>query len=71
MLSAGDVLDNRYAGVTDSYTLVNGTFGVKWGDKGRIVTLLKATNLLNDEIQQHVFGDVSRLQVVAELRVDF
>jgi outer membrane receptor protein involved in Fe transport len=66
-----DVLDNRYAGLTDSYTLLNGTFGVKWGEKGNTVTLIKATNLLNDEIQQHIFGDVSRLQVVAELRVGF
>jgi outer membrane receptor protein involved in Fe transport len=66
-----DVLDNRYAGTTDSFTLVNGTFGVKWGSKGNIVTLLKATNLLNDEIQQHVFGDVMKVQVVGELRVGF
>ena len=66
-----DVLDNRYAGTTDAYTLVNGTFGVKWGGKGNIVTLLKATNLLNDEIQQHIFGDVSKLHVVGELRVGF
>jgi outer membrane receptor protein involved in Fe transport len=66
-----DVLDNRYAGTTDAYTLVNGTFGVKWGAKRNIVTLLKATNLLNDEIQQHIFGDVSKLQVVGELRVGF
>jgi outer membrane receptor protein involved in Fe transport len=66
-----DVLDNRYAGTTDAYTLVNGTFGVKWGNNRNIVTLLKATNLLNDEIQQHIFGDVSKLQVVGELRVAF
>ena len=66
-----DVLDARYAGTTDAYTLVNGTFGVKWGSKRNIVTLLKATNLLNDEIQQHIFGDVSKLQVVGELRVGF
>ncbi len=58
------MLDNRYAGTTDAFTLVNGTFGVKWGSKRNIVTLLKATNLLNDEIQQHIFGDVSKLQVV-------
>ena len=66
-----DVLDNRYAGTTDAFTLVNGTFGYKWGSKRNIVTLLKATNLLNDEIQQHIFGDVSKLQVVGELRVGF
>jgi outer membrane receptor protein involved in Fe transport len=66
-----DVLDNRYAGTTDAFTLVNGSFGVKWGSKRNIVTMLKVTNLLNDEIQQHIFGDVSKLQMVGELRVGF
>jgi outer membrane receptor protein involved in Fe transport len=66
-----DVLDSRYSGTTDAYTLVNGSVGVKWGEKRNIVTLLKATNLLNDEIQQHIFGDIAKLQVVAELRVGF
>ena len=66
-----DVLDNRYAGTTDAYTLVNGSVGVKWGEKRNMVTMLKATNLLNDEIQQHIFGDISKLQLVAELRVGF
>ncbi len=65
-----DVLDSRYAGVTDGYTLVNGTIGYKWrGDQ--FVTSLKASNLLNREIQQHIFGDITRLQIAAELRVRF
>ncbi len=66
-----DVLDSRYAGYTDGYTLVNGSFGVKWGEKGKIVTMLKVTNLLNQEIQQHIFGDISKLQMVGEMRVGF
>jgi outer membrane receptor for ferric coprogen and ferric-rhodotorulic acid len=66
-----DVLDSRYAGYTDAYTLVNGSFGVKWGEKGKIVTMLKVTNLLNQEIQQHIFGDISKLQMVGEMRVGF
>jgi outer membrane receptor protein involved in Fe transport len=66
-----DVLDNRYAGTTEAFTLVNGSVGVKWGEKRHIVTMLKVTNLLNDEIQQHIFGDVSKMQVVGELRVGF
>jgi outer membrane receptor protein involved in Fe transport len=65
-----DVLDSRYHGPTDGYTLVNGTFGYKWrGD--RLVTSIKITNLANDEIQQHIFGDITRRQVVGELRVAF
>jgi len=65
-----DVLDVRYAGTTDSYTLVNGAFGVKWlGEK--IVTSLKATNLANQEVQQHIFGDILRRQIVGEVRLNF
>jgi outer membrane receptor protein involved in Fe transport len=65
-----DVLDLRYAGTTDAYTLVNGMFGVRWaGDK--VVTSLKVTNLGNSEVQQHIFGDVLRRQVVGEVRFAF
>jgi hypothetical protein len=65
-----DVLDARFAGVTDAFTLVSGGFGVRWmGD--RVVTSIKATNLGNQEIQQHIFGDITRRQVVGEARFTF
>ena len=64
-----DVLDARYSGRTDAYTLVNGTFGVKWGERDRFTALIKVNNMLNDEIQQHIFGDVIKRQAVAELRL--
>jgi hypothetical protein len=65
-----DVLDVRYAGTTDAYTLVNGTFGVRWmGD--RLTTSIKAVNLGNQEVQQHIFGDILRRQIVGEIRVGF
>jgi outer membrane receptor protein involved in Fe transport len=65
-----DVLDLRYAGTTDAYTLVNGAVGVRWaGDK--VVTSLKITNIGNNEVQQHIFGDVLRRQVVGEVRFAF
>jgi hypothetical protein len=65
-----DVLDIRYAGFTDAYTLVNGTFGVRWLDN-KVTTSLKVVNLGNREVQQHIFGDVLKRQVVGELRVGF
>jgi len=65
-----DVLDAPYHGTTASYTLVNGGFGVKWA-KDRITTSVKGTNLGNQTIQQHVFGDIIKRQVVGELRVNF
>ena len=65
-----DVLDARFSGVTDAYTLVNAGFGVRWaGD--RLVTSIKVTNLANEEILQHIFGDITRRQVVGELRFTF
>ena len=65
-----DVLDDRYHGTTESYTLVNGGFGVKWMNN-RLTTSVKGINLANQDIQQHVFGDIIKRQVVAELRVNF
>jgi len=66
-----DVLDAPYHGTTKPYTLVNAGFGVRWGAKNRITTSVKATNLANQTVQQHVFGDIVKAQVVGELRVQF
>ena len=65
-----DVLDQRYAGTTDAFTLVNLGFGVKWS-QDRLVTSLKINNLLNSEVQQHIFGDIIKRQVVGEVRYSF
>lgn len=65
-----DVLDARYAGMTESFTLVNLGAGVKWGGD-RVVTSLKVTNLANQEVMQHIFGDILKRQVVGEVRFDF
>jgi outer membrane receptor protein involved in Fe transport len=65
-----DVLDARFAGRTRAYTLVNGGLGRRWKDD-RVETSLKAMNLLNREVLQHVFGDVFKRQVVGEVRVRF
>jgi iron complex outermembrane receptor protein len=65
-----DVLDSRYHGTTDAYTLVNAGFGVKWaGD--RLRTTLKVVNLTNEDVQQHVFGDILKRQVIGEVKVKF
>ena len=70
-----DVLNAPYHGFTKSFTMVNGTIGLKWLD-GKLVTSVKGTNLLNDDnsqggIQQHIFGDVIMRTVVAEMRYTF
>lgn len=65
-----DVLDRTFAGYTDSYTMVNASFGVKWNE-GRVVTAIKGTNITNESIQQHNFGDVLRRSLVGEVQVRF
>ena len=65
-----DVLDARYHGTTEAYTLVNGGFGVRWMND-QLTTSVKVINLANQEVQQHVFGDILKRQVVGELRVVF
>ena len=65
-----DVLDARFHGRTDAYTIVNGGFGVRWLDD-QLTTSVKVINLANDDVQQHVFGDVLKRQVIGELRVQF
>ena len=64
------MLDDPYHGTTDAYTLVNGGFGVKWADD-RVTTTIKVINLTNEDIQQHVFGDILKRQIVGELSVQF
>ena len=66
-----DVLDAPYHGTTKPYTLVNAGFGVRWGSKDQITTSIKGTNLANQTVQQHVFGDIVKAQVVGELRIQF
>jgi hypothetical protein len=51
--------------------MVNASFGMKWGEEGRLVTSLKAINLFNEAIQQHVFGDVIKRTLSFELRYNF
>jgi outer membrane receptor protein involved in Fe transport len=65
-----DVLTAPYFGYTDSYTLVNATFGVKFNE-GRIQTAVKCMNLLNQDVQQHVFGDIMKRAVNLELKFNF
>jgi outer membrane receptor protein involved in Fe transport len=62
-----DVLTSEYHGYTDAYTMLNATVGVKLAD-GKATISLRGTNLLDQEIQQHIYGDLTRRAVVAEVR---
>ena len=61
-----DVLTSEYHGYSNGYSMVNGSFGVKWSG-GAVTTLVKVTNLFNETIQQHIFGDILRRTVTAEV----
>ena len=63
-----DVLDSRYHGFTKAFTAVNATLGMKFAG-GRYSAALKVTNLGNRPVQQHIFGDVVKRQVVGELKM--
>jgi outer membrane receptor protein involved in Fe transport len=65
-----DVLSSPFHGFTDAYTMVNATFGVKWAN-GKVITSLKGTNLTNEKIQQHIFGDLIKRSIFAEVRATF
>lgn len=65
-----DVLNDPFHGTTEPYTLVNAGFGFRWLDD-KVTTSLKVVNLANSSIQQHVFGDVTKLQMVGEVKVQF
>jgi iron complex outermembrane receptor protein len=63
-----DVLTAPYAGYTDSYTMVNGTIGARWMHN-KLTTSVKVTNLFNQDIQQHIFGDILKRMVVFEAKI--
>lgn len=63
-----DVLTSPFHGFTDSYTMVNGGVGARWM-KGKLTTSVKVTNLFNQDIQQHVFGDILKRMVVFEVKI--
>lgn len=65
-----DVLDARFHGSTDSFTVVNGTFGRHWAE-GRVRTSIKANNIGNTDVQHHIFGDILKVQVTGEVQFHF
>jgi hypothetical protein len=62
--------DVGYVGHTAAYTLVDGGLGVRSTD-GTMTVAVRATNILNKPVQQHVFGDLIRRTVTGEVRFEF
>jgi iron complex outermembrane receptor protein len=65
-----DVLDERFWGPTDSYTQVNLGFGVRLnGDQTTIS--VTAQNIFDEEVLQHIFGDIISRKVSGQLLFRF
>ena len=64
-----DVLTRDYHGTTEAYTMFNASLGVRWSE--RVTFTLKGTNLTDEDIQQHIFGDILKRNLVGELRLSF
>ncbi len=61
-----DVLDARFWGPTEAFTQINLGIGVRWGgDKGTFS--INAQNLLEEDVQQHVFGDLIDRKITGQL----
>lgn len=56
-------------GPTDSFTSVNASVGVRFGDTTTLS--VSAYNLFDEDVQQHVFGDLISRRVVGRLLFRF
>lgn len=64
-----DILDSRFWGPTDSFTMVNAALGYRFGES--VSLSVNGQNIFDQEVQQHVFGDILSRKVVGILRIDF
>lgn len=65
-----DVLNEPYWGSTEAYDTINASAGWKFAqDKYRVT--VKGTNLSDEQVQQHIFGDIIGRRVFAEVRLLF
>ena len=65
-----DVLNAPFHGWTDPYSLVNGGFGVRSAD-GRLMASVQVANVFDRDVQQHIFGDIIKRSITAQVRYRF
>lgn len=64
-----DVLDSRFFGTTDAYTTVDASIGYMFLD-GTAEASLRATNLFDEPVLQHVYGDIIGRRIVLEFSLN-
>jgi outer membrane receptor protein involved in Fe transport len=60
-----------YGGYTDAYTTINLTAGARIDRYGKYTAMLKISNLANELIQNHIYGDIMKRQITCEFKVRF
>ena len=65
-----DVLDSRFWGPTKAYRQWNAKTGVRLA-QDRVTLSIFAINMLDEQIQQHVFGDIIGRKLGAEARITY
>ncbi len=65
-----DVLDSRFWGPTDSYTALNLSVGFRSPDNRYTFSII-GTNVTDEEIQQHIFGDIIARKITGQLIARF
>ena len=66
-----DVLNIAYSGTTRAFTSANVSGGMRWGENRKYTAMLKISNLLNANIQNHIFGDILKRQIAGEFKARF
>ena len=65
-----DVLGPPFWGPTPAHTLLGASVGVRFVGS-RLVLMLKGTNLLDEDVQYHVFGDIAKRSVLFQATARF
>lgn len=65
-----DVLDSRFWGPTDAFTQLNVSVGFRFADD-RVTFQINGQNVLDEDVQQHVFGDIISRKVTGQLMFRF
>jgi outer membrane receptor protein involved in Fe transport len=65
-----DVLDSRFWGETDPYLMLNGNLSFDLV-QDKVILTIKGTNLSDQEIQQHIFGDFIGRRIITQLQYRF
>jgi outer membrane receptor protein involved in Fe transport len=61
-----DVLDSRFHGPTDSFTQVNLALGMRFADQ-KVTVAIIGSNIFDEDVQQHVFGDLITRKVSGQI----